>query len=147
MTRPASAEKLYTPDVLGLAVELARYPLDDAFSAMGHARSPSCGSTVDMGVDYTPESGIRRIGMRVAACAIGQASAALFAREAAGQPLSAIEHTAHDLVAWLARQSDAEPWPGLDRIAAARDYPGRHGAVLLPWRAALDALSKAGSER
>ena len=147
MTRPASAEKLYTPDVLGLAVELARYPLDDSFAAMGHARSLSCGSTVDMGIDYVPESGIRRIGMRVAACAIGQASAALFAREAAGQPLSAIEQAMHGVSAWLAGESDAEPWPGLDRVAAARDYPGRHGAVLLPWRAALDALSKAGSER
>ena len=30
--------------------------------------------------------------------------------------------------------------PELEAIAAARDFPGRHGAILLPWRAALDAL-------
>jgi len=32
-------------------------------------------------------------------------------------------------------------WPGLDAIEAARAFPGRHGAMLLPWQAALAALS------
>ncbi|WP_260921839.1 hypothetical protein [Novosphingobium sp. 9] len=32
-------------------------------------------------------------------------------------------------------------WPGLDAIAAARDYPARHGAVMLVWDAALDILA------
>jgi hypothetical protein len=34
-------------------------------------------------------------------------------------------------------------WPGVEAIAAARDYPARHGAIMLPWTAARDALSSA----
>ena len=33
-------------------------------------------------------------------------------------------------------------WPDLEMLAPALPYPGRHGAILLPWRAAADALSK-----
>jgi hypothetical protein len=32
-------------------------------------------------------------------------------------------------------------WPDIQQIEPARDYPGRHGAIALPWKAALDALS------
>lgn len=35
-------------------------------------------------------------------------------------------------------------WPGFEAIAAARDYPARHGAILLAWRAALVALEQRG---
>jgi len=44
------------------------------------------------------------------------------------------------MAAWLGGAGQMPDWPGLAAIAAARDYPARHGAILLPWRAALDAL-------
>jgi hypothetical protein len=31
-------------------------------------------------------------------------------------------------------------WPGLTAIAAARDYPARHGAIMLAWQAARQLL-------
>jgi NifU-like protein involved in Fe-S cluster formation len=34
-------------------------------------------------------------------------------------------------------------WPGIDLIAVARDYPARHGAIMLAWEAALSALEQA----
>jgi hypothetical protein len=36
-------------------------------------------------------------------------------------------------------------WPGLAAIAPAREFPGRHGAIMLPWTAARDALSGAAT--
>ena len=42
---------------------------------------------------------------------------------------------------WLVQETAPQPgWPGLDALAAARAYPARHGAILLAWRAALEAL-------
>ncbi|ABC63309.1 iron-sulfur cluster assembly scaffold protein [Erythrobacter litoralis] len=143
MAQAGSAERLYTADVLGLAVELARYPLTGEFFVVGEARSPSCGSTLQIGLDLTSQSGVERIGLQVSACAIGQASAALFARDAKGHTRVSLENGMQRVANWLARESEEEPWAGLDRVRAAREYPARHGAILLPWRAALDALSKA----
>jgi hypothetical protein len=45
--------------------------------------------------------------------------------------------------AWVAGEGALPGWPDLKVIAPARDFPGRHGAMLLPWKAALAALSKA----
>jgi hypothetical protein len=43
--------------------------------------------------------------------------------------------------AWLSTADAPLPdWPGLSAIAAARSYPARHGAILLPWKAAMAAL-------
>jgi NifU-like protein involved in Fe-S cluster formation len=79
----------------------------------------------------------------VRACAVGQASAGIFARAAAGRSLPEIEAAHEGLIRWLAGAGDLPDWPGLDPLIAARDYPGRHGAIMLPWTAARDALSTA----
>lgn len=139
-----SAAKLYTPEVLGLAVELARYPElpDAAFS--GDARSPACGSTLAMQLDLDPQGRISRLGMRVRACAVGQASAAIFARQAVGKTAAEMAAALAEIESWLSNATDSVPaWTDLHLIAAARSFPGRHGAMLLPWKAALSALSNA----
>ena len=42
--------------------------------------------------------------------------------------------------AWLAGDRQRPDWPGLEAIDAARDYPGRHGAIMLAWQAARELL-------
>jgi NifU-like protein involved in Fe-S cluster formation len=140
----SGAERLYTPELLALAVGLAQYPLTDDFPLTGEARSRSCGSTLRIGLALDAQGRIERLGMRVAACAVGQASAAIFAAAAPGKTADDLTATLAALEAWLAGEGPAPAWPGLDPIVPARAYPGRHGAMLLPWRAALDALSKRG---
>jgi NifU-like protein involved in Fe-S cluster formation len=137
----AVAEKLYTPELLALAMSLAEYPADAALPLHGHARSKSCGSTLQADLAVDGEGRIARLGLRVRACAVGQASAAIFAREAAGRALQDIEATHAALTAWLVGAGELPDWPGLDAIAQARDFPARHGAIMLPWTAARDALS------
>ena len=51
------------------------------------------------------------------------------------------DHNPHCFTAWLAGGGTMPDWPGLDRLSAAREFPARHGAIMLPWNAALDALS------
>ncbi len=107
---------------------------------MGEARSALCGSRVALGLAVDDAGRIEQIGLRVQACAIGQASAALFAEAAIGRNLAEIEATLAALADWLGQGGSLPAWPGLAAIAAARDYPARYGAVVLAWQAARDAL-------
>lgn len=136
-----STAALYTPEVLALATGLAQWPLDAGLPLRGEARSPVCGSEIAMGLALDPAGAVERLGLRVRACAVGQAAAALFADAAIGLNLTQLATTERDLRAWLDGSQALPDWPGLEAIAAARAYPGRHGAILLPWRAAIAALS------
>lgn len=140
-----SAERLYTPRMLAAAVELAKVPPLTLTDRQGNARSPACGSTLDLGLTLDEEGQIADLGMMVRACAVGQAAAAVFARHAKGKNAAEIETALADLSAWLERGGEQPDWPDLDLIAPARDYPGRHGAILLPWKAASEALSSANA--
>lgn len=131
---------LYTPEVLALAIDLARHPLADDLPLRGEARSRSCGSTIAMGLATGPDGTIARIGLRSHACAIGQASAAIFASGASGRSAADIADARARVIGWLAGAESLPEWPGFAAIAAARDYPARHGAVMLPWDAAMQAL-------
>lgn len=136
-----SATRLYTPEVLGLATALAEFPLKDDLPLHGSARSPLCGSELELGFRPDTDGRITDVGLKVRACAIGQAAAAIFARGAAGRARADIAAAEAQLRDWLVKETVPQPgWPGLDALAAARAYPARHGAILLAWRAALEAL-------
>lgn len=138
-----SKTTLYSPQMLALAVELAHYPFRPDAPHIGDARSSTCGSTlaISFGDRFSA------LGMNVTACAVGQASAAIFARHCEGKTQAEIASSYDALLSWLAGDAPLPDWPDLDLIAPARDYPARHGAILLPWKAALDALSSGGEGR
>jgi len=140
-----SADKLYTPEMLAAAVELAGYPALENALCHGAARAPTCGSTLAMDLSLDDQGRIERIGLRVRACAVGQAAAAVFARHACGCDAAQIQAVHDRFAAWLEEEAPAPDWPDLELIAPARDYRARHGAMLLPWKAALAALSSAPS--
>lgn len=135
----SSSATLYTPQVLALATSLARFPLGEDLLLRAAARSPTCGSTIELGLKLGSHGAIERIGLRAHACAIGQAAAAVFAESAVGRDAMAIKATQVEIVTWLAGGALPD-WPGFDAISPAQAYPARHGAILLPWKAALAAL-------
>jgi NifU-like protein involved in Fe-S cluster formation len=136
-----SAARLYTPELLALAVDLARWPRIPDAALHGEARSPTCGSTLAMDLGLDPDGRIGPLGMTVRACAIGQASAAIFARSVEGRRPEEIAQSLARIEAWLAGEAPLPEWPGLAQVEPAQAYPARHGAMLLPWKAALAALS------
>ena len=138
-----SAARLYTPEILALAMELADWPSQETLPLRGEARSRACGSTLTMDLAVGEDGCVETLGMRVRACAIGQASAAIFARHAAGQDAHSLQLVLDRLEAWLEDEGPAPDWPRLSLLMDAKDYPGRHGAILLPWQAARAALSPA----
>lgn len=133
--------KLYTPELLGLAAGLAAFPLTDDLPLRAEARSRTCGSTIAVGFALDKGGRVAKVGMKVTACAIGQASAALLAQAIHGESPDRVCEVADALRRWLAGEGELPEWPGLAALLPARAHPGRHGALLLPWTAACKALS------
>lgn len=140
-------EALYTPEILGLATGLSDYAWDEELPLTGSARSRSCGSTISLALSTDGEGRVERIAIRSQACAIGQASAAIFARGARGRTAAEIRDFRDAIAAWLGGSGPIPNWPGIAAIERAKDYPGRHGAIQLAWQAASEALSSAPMPR
>ena len=132
---------LYSPEILAAAVGLAEFPLDQALPLHGEARSRSCGSTLRVALSLDKQGRVARIGCRAQACAVGQAAAQIFANAAPGRSADEIAATRAELALWLTGEVPAPDWPGIALLDPARDYPARHGAILLAWDAALAALA------
>lgn len=135
---------LYNRDILSLAVATAEFlPLPDA---RYHAslRAPLCGSRIILDLDTDDADRVAAIGLHVEACALGQASAALLARHAAGRSLDEIRAARAAIAGWFGGSGDRPDWPGFDLLAPAKDYPARHGAILLPFDAAIAAFEPQG---
>lgn len=131
---------LYNRDILALAVATAEFlPLPEA---RHHAslRAPLCGSRILLDLDTDDAGRVTAVGMHVEACALGQASASLLARHAAGRGLDDIRAARGAIAGWFGGTSERPEWPGFDLLAPAKDYPARHGAILLPFDAAIAAL-------
>jgi NifU-like protein involved in Fe-S cluster formation len=125
---------LYNREILALAVGLADYPRLDAPDWTGELRAPLCGSRVTLDLAFEEGGCIRAVGLKVEACALGQAAATLFARAAVGCSGETVESAHRDMAAWLGGKTDLPPtWPGIAVITPARDYPARHAAILLPF--------------
>lgn len=141
-TPPEAPRKvLYSPDILAAAVALADFPIDPGLPLSGEARSRSCGSTLALALALDGEGRIARVGCRAQACAVGQAAAHVFLAAAAGRTADEVAEARRVLAAWLTGEGAVPDWPGIALLDPARDYPARHGAILLAWDAALAALA------
>ena len=135
-----SGSRLYGPQLLELALRLASWPVDDSLPLQGEARAPVCGSHVLVGIQTGVDGTIGRLGLRAQACVVGQAACAIFAENASGRTAEELGHALSAIEGWLSGAGPLPDWPGLAPLVPAQAYPGRHGAMMLPWRAALAAL-------
>jgi NifU-like protein involved in Fe-S cluster formation len=131
---------LYTPQILALATDLAHYPLTADLPLRTSVRSRTCGSVITLGLACDQAGQVNRIGMQVSACAVGQASAAVLANALAGRSRTDIATIHARLTEWLAQDGEMPDWPQINLLAATLPHKGRHGALLLPWTAAVEAL-------
>lgn len=138
------AQTLYTPAVLALATDLSQWPPAPDLPLHGNARSAACGSTLALDLATDVNGRITALGVTPRACAIGQAAAAIFAAAATGRDRADLIAARGAIGTWLAAEGPLPAWPGLDALADVPAYPGRHGAVLLAWNAAIDALPSTG---
>ena len=144
---PRVSEPLYTRDILRLASAIPHLGLLDHPDGTADLRSATCGSRVVVTVKLDGQGRVVALGQNVTACAFGQASAALMAAHAIGQSEQQLSVALEAIENWLRHRVQAPPldtpWPGLETLEPARPRTGRHGAILLPFRALLAAVEDA----
>ncbi len=135
-------EPSYTIDILRLAASI---PGQRSFAEMGDAavlRSATCGSKVAVRVTLNGEGRVTSLEQAVEACAFGQAAAAMVGDGAIGMTSEEAAAALAGVERWL-EDDCAEPWPGIGMLDPARARRGRHGAILLPFRALIAAIGEA----
>jgi NifU-like protein involved in Fe-S cluster formation len=132
-------------DLAGNALQPGRLAHPDA-SARKVSRV--CGSVIE--VDLVVKNGvIMDYGHDISACALGQTSAAVVAREVVGTPVAeflALRQTMHDML----KAEGAPPggkWEDLKYLEPVRFYPARHMSTLLVFDAVVAALEKVESDQ
>lgn len=131
---------LYSSDILTLSATLENAALD---TPDGSARKVSklCGSWVEVDVK-TDGDVVQDAALRVQACALGQASAAILKEQIIGASLDELTAARDGLRAML--KEDAAPPTGrferLSMLAGVRAYPARHQSTLLAFEAAVEAV-------
>ena len=135
---------LYTTEILRLAASLHEERGLEREDGRAEVRSPTCGSRITLAVQLDDDRRVRMISQRVQACAFGQASAALVQQHAIGRAHDEGAEALVTISRWLAEEQDeAGDWPGIAALEPARLRKGRHGAILLPFRALLAAMESA----
>jgi NifU-like protein involved in Fe-S cluster formation len=134
---------LYSEKILDLAanaVQPARLVTPDA-SARKVSRV--CGSVIE--VDLTVRDGlVVQYGHEISACALGQTSAAVVAREIVGTPVDEVRALRAQMHAML-KENGAPPtgkWSDLKYLEPVREYRPRHTSTLLVFDAMVEALDK-----
>ncbi len=133
---------LYTVEILRLAASLPEPLTLERVDGSDEARSPTCGSVVHTEVSLDEEGRVEAVSQQVHACAFGQASAALVASHATGRNREEVERALAAMSEWLKGGDELPVWPGVGALVPARARKSRHGAILLPFRALLAAMSK-----
>lgn len=135
--------KLYSSDILTLSSTLRNRTLD---APDGTARKVSklCGSWVEIDVIMDGEV-INEVALRVEACALGQASAAILQSAIRGATLSDLTD-ARDALKMMLKEEGPPPkgrFSDLALLEGVRDYPARHQSTMLAFEAAVEALTGA----
>ena len=134
---------LYTTEILRLAASLPPPTELERIDGFAIERSSTCGASVQVYVQLGADGRVEAVSQTVQACAFGQASAALVALSAAGKSSEEIADVLSALSAWLSgERDDPGDWPGLAALAPALPKRGRHGAILLPFRALEAAMRR-----
>jgi NifU-like protein involved in Fe-S cluster formation len=138
---------LYSEKILDIAANAPKAPRLSEPDATARKVSRICGSIIE--VDVVVRGGvITHYGHEISACALGQTSAAIVARQIVGttpgefQALRAVMHA-------MLKQNGAPPagkWSDLKYLEPVRDYPPRHTSTLLVFDAVAAALEKIESQ-
>lgn len=137
---------LYSGSILDAAASIPAARRLDAPDATAKKISRICGSEIE--VDLCVEDGVvTDFGMTAKACALGQASASIVARNIIGTEADALYRLRDEMRAML--KEDAAPpggerWVALGDLQVIRDYPQRHASTLLIFNAVCDALDQLG---
>ena len=136
-------DDLYNGKLLELAGNPVPAPRLADPDATAKAHSKLCGSTVIVDLKLDGDT-VAAFGQDVKACALGQASAAVMAREIVGTRADTLRQLRQTMIAMLKKGGPAPDgrFADLAWLEPVRDFPARHASTLLVFDAVVDALDQ-----
>lgn len=136
-------DDIYNAKILELAGNIPRIGRLAEPDASARAHSRLCGSTVT--VDLKMDNGkVSDFAHDVKACALGQASSSIMARNVIGSTPDELRELRETMRKML-KENGAPPdgrWSDLKYLEPVRDYRARHASTMLTFDAVVDAVNQ-----
>ncbi len=140
--------EVYNNRILELAGNIPRVGRLAAADASATAHSKLCGSTVTVDLKMDDDTVID-FAHEVKACALGQASSSIMARNVIGAKAAELRDL-RDTVRRMLKENGAPPsgrWADVAVLEPVRDYKARHASTMLTFDAVVSAIEQIESRR
>jgi NifU-like protein involved in Fe-S cluster formation len=140
---------VYNRRIIELAGTIPRIGRLAEPDATATAVSKLCGSTVTVDLKMNGEK-VSDFAHEVKACALGQASSSIMARNVIGSTATELRALREDMRKML--KENGEPpatgkWSDIAVLEPVRDYKARHASTLLTFEAVVDAINQIEAKR
>lgn len=134
---------IYNARILALAADIPRIGRLASPDASATAHSRLCGSTVTVDIVMDGDR-VADFAHDVKACALGQASSSIMARNVVGSTAAELRALRDQVRAMLKEQGSppAGRWADIAVLEPVRDYKARHASTLLTFDAVVEAIGK-----
>jgi NifU-like protein involved in Fe-S cluster formation len=141
--------EVYNRRIIELAGNIPRLGRLETPDASATAHSKLCGSTVTVDLKMAGDE-ITDFAHEVKACALGQASSSIMARNIVGSKASELR-SLRDAVRKMLKENGNPPadgrWTDIAVLEPVRDYKARHASTLLTFDAVVDAIGQIEAKR
>jgi NifU-like protein involved in Fe-S cluster formation len=134
---------VYNRRILELAAHIPRLGRLPAPDATATAHSKLCGSTVTVDLKMNGDT-VTDFSHEVKACALGQASSSIMARNVIGAKAEELRNL-RELVRRMLKENGAPPdgkWADIAVLEPVRDYKARHASTMLTFDAVTAAIDQ-----
>ncbi len=141
-------DDVYNRRILELAADIPRQGRLAQPDATATAHSKLCGSTVTVDLAMDGDV-ITDFATEVQACALGQASSSIMARNVVGSTASELREI-RETARRMLKENGAPPagkWEDLRVLEPVRDYKARHASTMLTFDAVVDAIGQIEAKR
>jgi NifU-like protein involved in Fe-S cluster formation len=140
--------EVYNSRIIELAGNIPRLGRLDHPDATATAHSKLCGSTVTIDLKMAGDE-VTDFAHDVKACALGQASSSIMARNIIGAKADELR-SLRESVRRMLKDNGAPPsgkWADIAVLEPVRDYKARHASTLLTFDAVVDAINQIEAKR
>jgi NifU-like protein involved in Fe-S cluster formation len=140
--------EVYNKRILELAGNIPRLGRLPAPDASATAHSKLCGSTVTVDLQMDGDT-VTEFAHEVKACALGQASSSIMARNVIGAKAPELR-TLRDTVRKMLKENGSPPdgkWADIAVLEPVRDYKARHASTMLTFDAVVSAIDQIEAKR
>ena len=141
-------DDIYNKRILELAANIPRLGRLEKPDASASAHSKLCGSTVAVDVRIT-DGRVADFAHDVKACALGQASSSIMARNVIGSTPEELRDL-RDAVRRMLKENGPPPdgkWAAIAALEPVRNYKARHASTLLTFEATAQAATEAEAKQ